>query len=155
MIKVGILLGMMIASTSIGWMIRNLFVKRVQYLKDMVSFAQQLKNNIKSKKEKVVVFYQQMEQRVHKDCWDTLDVFFQNREIRMPDYLEKNETQEVKQFLLDAGHFTYWEEIENLDVRIGLLEGCLHNAMQKLEKYGNLSLKLSSLIGMLICIIVM
>ena len=155
MIKIVILLGMMVTSTSIGWLIRSAYAKRVQYLKDMLSFAQQLKNNVKSKKEKVVVFYKQMEDSLRKDCWCTLETFFEKRQVVTPEYLDKGDVVEITQFLTSIGNLTYQEEVDNLVLRIGLFEECLHNAMQKLEKYGNLSLKLSSLIGMLICIIIM
>lgn len=151
--KILFLLGMMFCSTSVGWLIRKTMVARKNYFDDLVKFCQQLSQNIESKKDKVCTFVANHENNYHEHFASDINQFFIKHNGIHFEHLKEEERLQIEQFFLSIGMLTMKEELDNIKAYQIIFTQMQQACSRYVEQYGNLSLKLSSLFGAIICIL--
>lgn len=153
MMKILFLLGMMFCSTSVGWLIRLGMIKRKTYFEDLVKFCEQLRQNIESKKDKISTFVTSTSSNYHKEFAEDINEFFVlHKSIRF-EHLKEEEKLQIEQFFNRLGTLTMSEELSNIKTYEFIFDKMLEESTKTVSRYGNLSLKLSSLFGAIICIL--
>lgn len=153
MIKILFVGSVMTCCTMIGWNVRKSFFTKMQYFQDLVKFCEQLQQNMQSKKEKVNIFVQKYLSFYHGQFQKDIEMYFLKRENPSLDIVNQQEREEILQFFNCLGHLTIDEEVSNVISYQKTFEHYLSLYTSKYEKYGNLILKLSSLVGAIICIV--
>ncbi len=155
MIKYLILFGILCSSTSIGWYIRKIMVERQAYFEDLVKFCEALKQNIGSKKDKISIFVMKYQDSYHQAFRQDIQSFFLEHHSLQFEYLQEKEKKEIMDFFTRLGSLPMHEEIANITSFELVFQQMALSAKTMYEKYGNLVVKLSSLAGAIICIILL
>lgn len=153
MMKILFLLGMMVCSTSVGWLIRKIMVARKNYFDDLVKFCQQFSQNIESKKDKVSTFVLSYQNNYHDHFAKDINEFFIKHNGIHFEHLKEEEKLQIEQFFSRLGMLTMKEELDNIKAYQNIFTQMQQVSHRNVEQYGNLSLKLSSLFGAIICIL--
>lgn len=138
----------------------------------VVYFGYQIKEKLKSKKifyEELIAFCEDYKREIGflkcelKSIVDrctkndglineVLIGFIENKECKI-DFLKEEEVAEIKSFLLSLGKQDIDGEINNVDFYEGKFKTKLGEHVQRFDKFGGFSIKMSALLGLLICVI--